>query len=163
MPDQPLDYAAIERKIETGIANKKKFYHKLFFGVHLTFFASTLLVIWAIALSNSQLRETLFNTSLGAAMIIILPTIVWAMVMLIHTAVLYIESNAAEESMRQELLANEFARQMLREGLAKEAALEKSKNRFVEEKLVRLSTDGELMSVDEYPFELANNETHSEI
>ena len=148
MSEQNLDYAAIRRNVEQGIQRQKAAYRMIFFLTHLIVFMVAMVGAWGTVLAHSQLRELLFNGEPGAGAIILLPTILWAFVILCHMAALYTESDAAEKAMREKLLMREVGEDILRQGLADEGAMEKPKRR-APAKHLRLSGDGELIPVDD--------------
>lgn len=152
MSDQNLDYAAIRRNVQKSIRRQKRLYRMIFFGTHLIFFAVTMFAVWGTVIANSQLRDVLFNSGSGAAVVVILPTILWATLILCHIASLFVESGAGEKSMREKLLMREVGEEILRKGLAGEGMLEKPKRRAaaLEAERVLLSDDGELIPADEY-------------
>jgi hypothetical protein len=147
MSDQNRDYAAIQRNIEAGIARQKKTYRMIFFGMHLTFYVVTMLAVWGTVAANAQLRDALFNGAAGAGIIVILPTILWAFVILCHTALLFTESEVSEKVMRERLLMRELGEEMLRQGLTAEGMAEKPKRR-AQALHELLSDDGELIPAD---------------
>lgn len=151
MSDQNLDYAAIRRNIEKSLQGQKRLYRMVFFWTHLIFFLVTMLTVWGVVLTDSQLRVVLFNSGLGAALIVILPTIMWASTILFHIASLYTESEVGEKGIREQLLMREVGEEILRKGLTDEGMLEKPKRRTAtaEAERVLLSDDGELVSVDD--------------
>lgn len=151
MSDQNLDYAAIRRNVEKRLRRQKWNYRIVFFVMHLLFFLVTMLVVWGVVAANSQLADTLFNNESGAAVIVILPTIMWAAVILFHVASLYIETGAGEKNMREKLLMREAGEEILRMGLVDEGTSEKPKRRAreLEAEPVRLSDDGEWISADD--------------
>jgi hypothetical protein len=146
--DQNRDYAAIQRTIEAGIARQRKLYRRIFFGVHLIVYVVTMLAVWGTVAANAQLYAVLFNGQAGAGAIILLPTILWAFVILCHAALLYTESDTAEKVMREQLLMRELGEEILRKGLRDEGMVEKPKRR-AEALHELLSDDGELIPVDE--------------
>ena len=151
MSDQNRDYAAIQRNIEKGVARQRMSYRMIFFGMHLMFYLVTMLFVWGVVASSSQLREVLFNNEPGAGIIVILPSILWAFVILCHVALLYTESDAAEKVMRKQLLMRELGEEILRQGLVDEGMAEKPKRRAeaLEAARTLLSDDGELIPVDD--------------
>jgi hypothetical protein len=151
MSDQNLDYAAIRRNVEKRLQHQKWNYRIVFFAMHVLFFLVTMLVVWGIVAANSQLADALFNNESGAAVIVILPTIMWAAVILFHVASLYIETGAGEKTMREQLLMREAGEEILRMGLVDEGTLEKPKRRAtqLETEHGRLSDDGEWIPADE--------------
>lgn len=151
MSDQNLDYAAIRRNMDKSVDRQKRLYRMIFFWTHLVFFLVTMFAVWGIALTNSQLRAVLFENGSAAALIVILPTVMWAMAVLFHVASLYTESEAGQKAMREKLLMSEIGEEMLRKGLSDAGMLEKPKRRAptLEGERVRLSDDGELLPVDE--------------
>jgi hypothetical protein len=151
MSDQNRDYAAIQRNIEKGVARQKKTYRMIFFGTHLTFYIVTMLAIWGTVAANAQVRDALFNGAAGAGAIVLLPTLMWAFVILCHAALLYTESDTAAKVMREQLLMRELGEEMLRKGLADEGMAEKPKRHTEASEVGRtlLSDDGELIPADE--------------
>jgi hypothetical protein len=149
MADQDLDYAAIRRNVEKSVSHQKWVYRILFFVMHALFFVVAMLAVWGTIATDAQLRDVLFNQ--GSAVIVILPTILWAAVILFHVASLYLESSEGEKAMRERLLMREIGEDILRKGLAAEAMSEKPKRRnaVMEDQAMRLSDDGELTPVDE--------------
>ena|SRR5579859_5438386 len=151
MSDQNLDYVAIGRNVEKSMEGQKRLYRMIFFLTHLILFLVTMFTVWGIALTNSQLNAALFNSGLGAALILILPTVMWAFAILAHVSFLYIESEAGEKTMREKLLMSEIGEEILRKGLTDAGLLEKTKRRAaaLQAEQVRLSDDGELLPADE--------------
>jgi hypothetical protein len=150
MADQNLDYVAIRRNIEKSLHRQKRLYRMIFFWTHLIAFVVTMLVVWGIVTTDSQVRALLFNSEPGASLIVILPTFVWAVMILCHIASLFVESDAGEKGMREQLLMGEIGEEILRKGLTDEGMLEKPKRRAaaLEAERVVLSDDGELIPVD---------------
>ena len=146
MSDQNRDYAAIRHNIEQGVARQKWNYRIIFFAFHLIFYLGTMLFVWLTVAANSQLRDVLFNSGSGASAIVLVPTIMWALLILCHGAALYIETPAAEKTMRQQLLMRELGEEMLQKGLADTGMTEKPKRRAEHS---ALSDDGELIPADE--------------
>ena len=151
MSEQNLDYAAIRRNVEKGLYRQKWLYRSVFFFAHLLFFVGAMVGIWGTVATDSQLRAALFNNGSGAAIIVILPTILWALVILFHIASLYTESEVGEKAIRERLLMREVGEEILRKGLMDEGILEKPKRlaKVLEAERMRLSDDGELMPVDD--------------
>lgn len=151
MSDQNLDYVAIGHNVEKSIEHQNRLYRRIFFGMHLVFFLVTMFAVWGIAMTNSQLRAVLFDSGSGAALVVILPTIMWAVAILCHVAALYTETGAAQKAMREKLLMSEIGEELLRKGLSDAGLLEKPKRRAAALKAERvgLSDDGELVPVDE--------------
>lgn len=151
MSDQNRDYAAIQRNIEAGIARQRKVYRMIFFVMHLIFYGVAMLAVWGTVAANAQLYQVLFNGQAGAGAIVLLPTILWAFVILCHGALLYTESDAAEKVMREQLLMRELGEEMLRQGLVDEGMTEKPKRHAeaLEVERTLLSDDGELIPIDE--------------
>ena len=131
------DYTTIEDRVEKNLSRQKWIYRILFFVMHGLFFVVSMLAVWGTVLSNAQLRALLFDS--GAGTIVILPTILWAAVILFHAASLYFESSAGEKAMRKQLLVREISEDMLRE----------KPKRQSEASGMRLSDDGELIPADE--------------
>ena len=148
MSDQNRDYAAIQRNIEAGIARQRKNYRMIFFGMHLIVYVVTMLAVWGTVAANVQLYEVLFNSQAGAGAIVLLPTILWAFVILCHGALLYTESDTAEKVMREQLLMRELGEEILQKGLVDAGMVEKPKRRS-EALRELLSDDGELLPVDD--------------
>ena len=151
MSDQNLDYTAIRRNVEKSLYRQKWIYRIVFFVAHVLFFVVAMLAVWGTVATDSQLRGVLFNNESGAAVIVILPTILWTAVILFHVASLFFESGAGEKAIRERLLMREAGEEILRKGLVDEGMLEKPKRRapVLEAEHVRLSDDGELIAVDE--------------
>jgi hypothetical protein len=151
MSNQDLDYAVIRRNVEKRLQSQKWMYRILFFVMHMLFFTATMIAIWGTVATDSQLRDILFNNESSASLIVILPTILWAAVILFHLASLYFESSAGEKAFRQQLLMREVGEDILRQGHDDEGMLEKPKHRAagLEAKHVLSSYDGELMPVDD--------------
>src|SRR5262245_11860169 len=118
MPDQNLDYATIRRNIDQSLQRQKWMYRFIFFGMHVLFFVVSMLFVSGTVLPNAQLRAALFDNGSAASVIVILPTILWAVVLLFHLASLYTESGEAEKAMREKLLMREVGEEILRKGLA---------------------------------------------
>jgi hypothetical protein len=150
MSEQNLDYAAIRRNVEERLPRQKWTYRTVFFLFHVLFFAISMLTVWGTVAGDSQLQEVLFNNRSGAAVIVILPTILWTAVILFHVASLYIETDAGEKTIRERLLLREVGEDILRKGLMDEGILEKPKRRVAgQTNHMQLSDDGELLTVDE--------------
>ena len=148
MSDPNRDYTAIRRKVEAGVARQKWNYRIVFFVMHLIFYIVTMLLVWGTVAANPQLRDVLFNNEPGVGLIVLLPTIMWAAVILFHVASLYIETGAGEKAMRERFIMREVGEEMLRKGLEDEALPEKPK-RHAETLHDLLSDDGELIPMDE--------------
>jgi hypothetical protein len=160
MSDPNLDYAAIRSKVEKGVQRQKWFYRIVFFAMHLLFFGVAMVGIWGTLLANEQLRDLLFNNQSGASLIVILPTIMWASVILFHLASLYIESGVAEKVIRERLLMREVGEDILRKGL--EGLSEKPKRRTARLDIERvLSSDGELISDEDEPADQDDYQTRT--
>src|SRR5262249_58416622 len=121
--------AAIRQNIDKGIARQKWMYRIIFFGMHVFFYLVTMLAVWGVVLTNSQLRDVLFNSGLAAAVIVLMPTILWTAVILFHVASLYTETDAGEKSIRERLLMREIGEEILRKGLVEQGISEKPKRR----------------------------------
>ncbi len=116
MSDQNLDYATIRDNVEKGVSRQKWYYRFIFLGMHVFFFVVTMFAVWGTVVADSQVRSALFDNGLAGATIVVLPTILWAMVILFHAAALYIESGPAERAMREKLLMREMGDDILRKG-----------------------------------------------
>ena len=151
MSDQNLDYAAIRRNVENSLSRQKWMYRFIFFGIHVLFYVAAMLAVWGTLASNSQLRAALFDNGSGAAVIVILPTILWTTLILCHVASLYTESSVGEKALRERLLVHEVGEDILRKGLVDVGVSEKPKRRAVVHEAGRflLSDDGELIPADE--------------
>lgn len=151
MSDQNRDYAAIRDNIEKGVVRERQNYRRIFFGMHLIVYMVTMVAVWGTVAANAQLYQILFNGQAGAGAIVIVPTILWAFVILCHVALLFTESDAAEKVMREKLLMRELGEEILRKGLADEGMAEKPKRRAAAAEVARtmLSDDGELIPADD--------------
>jgi hypothetical protein len=153
MSDQNRDYEAIRDNIEKGVTRERQNYRRIFFGMHLIVYVVTMVVVWGTVVTNAQLYQILFNgqAGAGAGAIVIVPTILWAFVILCHLALLYTESDTAEKVMRERLLMRELGEEILRKGLADEGMAEKPKRRAAVSEVARamLSDDGELIPADD--------------
>jgi hypothetical protein len=127
MSDQNRDYAAIRDNIEKGVTRERQNYRRIFFGMHLIVYVVTMVVVWGTVAANAQLYQILFNgqAGAGAGAIVIVPTILWAFVILCHVALLYTESDTAGKVMRERLLMRELGEDILRKGLV-DAGMAKS-------------------------------------
>jgi hypothetical protein len=144
MSDQHLDYAAIRRKVEKGVQRQKWMNRIAFFIVHLLFFAVAMVIVWGNVTTDTQLRARLFDSESRWTAIVLVPTIMWAAVLLFHAAALYMESRRGEKDIRERLLMREIGEDILRQGLADAESREKPKRHEA-----RLSDDGELLAIDE--------------
>jgi hypothetical protein len=151
MSEQNLD--AIRSRVEQGLSRQKWNYRIAFFVAHVMFFVVAMLAVWGTVANDSQLRDILFNSESGAAIIVILPTILWTAVLLFHIASLYFETGAGEKAMREQLLMREVGKDILRYA----EMSEKPKRRELEVERTRLSDDGELIPVDEGSQQRSNN------
>lgn len=151
MSDQNLDYAAIRHNVEKNLQRQKWSYRIIFFAMHMLFYLVTMLAVWGTVATDAQLRTVLFNNESGAGVIVILPTILWAAVILFHVASLYTESASGEKTIRERLLLREAGEEILRKGLMDEGLAEKPKRHasLYEAEHVRLSDDGEQLLADE--------------
>jgi hypothetical protein len=151
MSDQNLDYAAIQDNVEKGLLRKQQVYRRLFFWMHLLVYVVTMLAVWGVVSANSQLRDVLFNSGPGAAILVILPTIMWTAAVLFHVASLYFESETGQKALREQLLARDIGEELLRNGLTINGMLEKPKRHAatMEARRTVLSDDGELTLADE--------------
>lgn len=149
MSDQNRDYATIRQNVEAGITRQKWAYRLIFFGFHVVFYLVTMAVVWGTLVANAPLRDRLFNGESGGSLIVILPTIMWTLLLLCHGAALYVETDAAEKNIRQQLLLREVGEDILRRGLMDENLSEKPKRNGVGAERMRLSDDGELIPGDE--------------
>ena len=151
MSDQNLNYAAIRQNVEKNLHRQKWLYRVIFFAMHLLFYVVAMLTMWGTVLVDAPLRLALFSSGSKAAVMVILPTILWTMLILCHVAALYIESRVGEKSLRERLLMREVGEEFLRKGLADEGVPEKPKRRAAarEVERVMLSDDGDLISVKE--------------
>lgn len=150
MSDQNPDYAAIRRNIEKGIARQRWNYRIIFFVMHVIFYVVMMMVVWGTVMTYPQLRDLLFNGS-SASLVVIAPSILWAVMILCHVAALFTETSAGEQNIRQRLLMQEVGEEILRKGLADDGMQEKPKRRAeaLETEFTRLSDDGELIPADE--------------
>jgi hypothetical protein len=147
--DHP-NYHTIRRNVEQRLSRQKWLYRILFFVVHLIFYAVTMFVVWGTLAANDELWEMLFNTATSAGAVVLLPTILWAMVLLFHVASLYFESRAGEEAIRTQWLMREVGEEMMRKGFVDDTNDEKPKRHHaIESEAARLSDDGELIPLDE--------------
>jgi hypothetical protein len=145
MPNQRQDYTAIQDKLELGLRRRKRLYRTLFFVMHLVFFAVSMLVVWGTLMGSAVLQDTLFNGGTGAALVVVVPTILWAFVLLFHVAALFFETSRGEIAIRRQLAAREISEDMLRG-----ETQEKLKRRDpLESEHMRLTSDGELIPLDD--------------
>lgn len=151
MFDQDREDATLRQRVEKSVARQKWMYRLIFFLMHILFYAVSMLVVWGTLGNNSALRDFLFNGDAGGAIVVILPTIMWAAVILFHAASLFTESSAGEKAIREKMLMREVGEEILRRAIVDEAALEKPKRRAAswDSERTRLSDDGELIAVDE--------------
>ncbi len=164
MSDQNRDYAAIRHTVEKSLSRQKWMYRIIFFLAHIIFYAVTMLAVWGTVSSHSQLWDMVFNTGSSAAVIVLLPTILWTLVILFHVASLFFESSAGEKALRERFLRREIGEELLREALAHGGTPEKPKRREVslESERARLSDDGELIEADEdEPVEWTDYHAHT--
>ncbi len=151
MPEQNLDYTAIRRNVEKNVSRQKWFYRSIFFVVHVLFYVVSMLAVWGTVATDAQLRAVLFGSGSAAAVVVIMPTILWAVLILCHVASLFTESSAGEKAIRERLLMREVGEEILRRGLVDEGPAEKPKRRAAEQEArnVLLSEDGELSPAGE--------------
>ena len=151
MSDQSRDHAALRRKVEKRVARQKWNYRITFFVMHLIFYLTAMLMIWGIVLTSPAVGDALFNSATAAPTIVLLPTILWGVVVFFHAAALYLETSAAEKSIRQRLLMRELGEELLRESLAADELPEKPKRQATAQEVgySRLTDDGELIRADE--------------
>ena len=154
MSDASLDYATIRSSVEKKLYRQKWSYRLVFFVMHLLFFAISMLMVWGTVASDAALRTMLIDSRTGAAVVVLVPTIMWAFVLLFHVASLFIESGAGEKAMRQRLFMREVGEDILK-GMADEAMLEKPKRRSaaLADERALTSDDGELLLGDEEDYE----------
>jgi uncharacterized protein YpuA (DUF1002 family) len=147
MSDQNLDYEAIRGDVEKRLSRQKWFYRIIFLAMHILMFALAMIAVWGTLSSNPQLRAMLFDNESGASVIVILPTILWAMAILYHAASLYFESSRGENAIRKHLIMRRVGDDILQQST--EDILEKPKRRraVTETEHLRLSDDGELIAV----------------
>jgi hypothetical protein len=117
--------------------------------MHLLFFIVSMAAVWGTLAANAQLREMLLSGESGAGIIVLVPTIMWAFVILFHVASLYTETRTGEKAMRAALLKREVVDDILRQVQTNKDTLEKPKRRAPENQHLRLSDDGELIDVDD--------------
>lgn len=146
MSDQNLDRAALRRTVEQGVSREKWLYRILFFAMHALFFVVSMLIAWGTVVANEQLRMLLFSSGSGASIILVLPTVLWAAVLLFHGAALYTESGIAEKAMRERILMRELREDVLRQAYEDPGGLEKLKRRTTlsDARRILASDDGEL-------------------
>lgn len=151
MSEQGRDYAAIRRSVEQGVNRQKWTYRLIFLGMHLLFFAVAMFAVWGTVIADSQLRAALFEHGAGGAVIVILPTILWVVVLLCHAAALFTETAASERVMRERLLRRELGEDLLQKALEDQSILEKPKRHpsASDAGRVQLSEDGELIPLDD--------------
>jgi hypothetical protein len=151
MSDQNLDYAAIRRRVEDGVSRQKWAYRRIFLLFHVLFFVISMFAVWGTIVVDSQLRAALFESGSAAGIVVILPTILWAAVILFHLAALFVESSPAERNIRERLLRQEVGEEILRQGAAEVGVMEKPKHdeAVTEARRMLLSDDGELVPADE--------------
>lgn len=153
MSNQGRDYAALRRSVEQSVARQKRNYRIVFFVMHLIFFLTAMFFVWGSLAANPQLQD-LLTLSGSSTAIVLIPTILWACVVLFHVAFLYLESAAGEKTIRQQVLMRELGEEILRQGLAGEIMSEKPKHdsASLETGYSRLSDDGELIPDDDVPY-----------
>ena len=146
MADQNRDYAALRRRVEHSLKRQKQLYRLIFFGTHLVFFLISMAIVWGVVLTDSQLRQLLFSSGTAASAVVIVPTILWAVVILFHIASLYTETSTAEKAMREQLLMREIGEDILRQGRRDQKIAEKPKRGAALEEAEHSITrdDGEL-------------------
>jgi hypothetical protein len=162
MSHQNLDYVAIRRKVDKAVKNQKSVYRYIFFGMHLFFYLVTMLAIWGTVSASEQLRNVLFNNAPLTAIVVILPTALWSLMILCHMAALYIETDTAEKALREKLLMSEIGEDILRKGLLDASQNEKPKRgAFSDAAKILLSDEGELISDGEADQHKARAEQNS--
>jgi hypothetical protein len=144
-----LDYAAIRRVVEKGIADKRRFYRKLFFRIHILFYLATMFIMWGIVIVNSQSGNSLYDGRFGEAAIVILPTVMWGFAVLCHAAALYIESSAGERALREKILTETLGEEIRRLDIYQIVDKPKRNNSPMETDRLVLTDDGELVYADE--------------
>ncbi|MBZ0302799.1 MAG: hypothetical protein K8J31_23850 [Anaerolineae bacterium] len=151
MSEPDLDYAAIQRRVEKNLLRQKWLYRILFFVMHVLFYVVSMGVIWGTVMSNPQLRDVLADPDSGASILVLLPTVLWAAVILFHAASLYFESSLGEKALRKRLLMREVGDELLRqEPLAADRAEKPKRRDTLTEARYRLSSDdGEFVLLDE--------------
>lgn len=151
MPDQSRDHAELRHKVEKSVAQQKWNYRITFFVMHLIFYLTAMLMVWGIVLTNPEVGNALFSSGTAAPTIVLLPTLLWGVVVFFHAAALYLETSAAEKSIRKRLLMRELGEELLRESLADNDLPEKPKRLATTQEVgySRLSDDGELIADDD--------------
>jgi hypothetical protein len=163
MSQQNLDYEIIGSNVEKKVSRQKWNYRIIFFLAHVFIYIVTMLAVWGIVLNDLQLRTILFNSGTAKELIVILPTILWATVIVLHVASLFFESRAGEQTIRKQALIREVGEDILRKGLLDEGMLEKPKRRAVKfAERVFISDDGEFMAAsDDEHIERRDYKAHS--
>jgi hypothetical protein len=150
MPDRDLDYEAIRRNVEKGVQDQRQFYRRLFFGINLTIYLVTMLIVWGVAVFNAQTGSGLYDGRLAEAAIVLLPTVMWGFVILCHAALLYTESATAEKTMREQVLARELGEEILRTATSyDDREKPKRDNATSLSEQIALTDDGELVYAEE--------------
>jgi hypothetical protein len=142
-----LDYRAIRKRVEAGIA-QQKFRTRMGFFVGTLFTYIVFLIIgWGIFLSSggatasAALASGNSDSPLIGAMIML--SMSGFMGLMFQAAGLFLETKRGEEQIRERLVAHEINREMLRMGLDDVEEHEKRKG------MMRLTDDGELEEVVE--------------
>lgn len=129
-----LDYRAIRKRVEAGIAQEKFRKRMSFLAASLFCFVIFMIIAWGIFLSSGQHDQILV-----APMILL--SFSGLMGLLAQAVGLSLDTKGGEDRIRDQLLSQEINREMLRMGLDDVEEHEKRKG------MMRLTDDGELEEV----------------
>ena len=140
-----LDYRAIRKRVEAGIAEYKSRTRRVLFAVTLFIYLLFMIIGWGIFIgyggieASAALASGRSDSPLVGAMIML--SMSGFMGVLFQFISLMTETKRGEERIRERLVAREINREMLRMGLDEVEEQEKRKG------MMRLTDDGELEEV----------------
>ena len=149
-----LDYRAIRKRVEAGIAQQKFRRRMGLFVVQLFAYIVFMIVGWSIFMSSggaeasASLASGSSDSPLVGAMIVL--SMSGFMGLMFQAASLSMDTKRGEDRIRERLVAQEINREMLKMGLDDVEEHEKRKG------MMRLTDDGELEEVTEESIDLSD-------
>ena len=140
-----LDYRAIRKRVEAGIAQQKFRKRMGFFAASLFCYVVFMIIAWGIFLSSGGQNFTVIGSDGQPDQILVVAMIMLSasglMGLLAQAKSLRLDTKRAEDQIREQLVAQEINREMLKMGFDDVDEHEKRKG------MMRLTDDGELEEV----------------
>ncbi len=157
MDNENLDSVEIRRHVEERLKEHKRRQRYWIFALHLICFIVFSLMAWGFGTRDPLYKLAMSTSGSDLSALLVIPTVAWGIVVLMHFAMLFNESERADKRLRAQFLREEIdertMNRIMEQADASESFSEKPKRHenvdaVSEVGAVRLSDDGELVPIE---------------